>query len=205
MVKHSLQIDKKRFFVSLGASFGGLGVLLTTLFSTGTAFAAFPIAGVGGFVVSAKSIHGEGFQQFATVGATSEKSSYPQAGIKLNTVTIKGLQLTKDLDVSSQFGGLISKVRVQISADPDKEVTGGEVEMHVSGITADDAQFNSLDINESYSTDPTHKINLAASALDLTNALMNTHSMHASSMSIPGMSVKVLALDAAGNVLLGNF
>lgn len=198
-----MAIDKKKFLASLGISLAGLFSVLGTLFCTGTAFAAFPLAGIGGFVVSADSIHGEGFQQFATVGPTSEKSALPQAGIRLDRVTIDGMQLTKDLDVSSQFGGLIAKVRVQI--DAQKEVTGSGIEMHVSGIASDQAQFSSLDINESDSTDPTKKIALDAGTLDLTHAQLNTHSLHADSMSIPGMSVKILALDGAGNVLLGNF
>ena len=202
-LKNALNLNKKRFFTTLGLSVGGLTTVLTAIFATGNAYAAFPISGVGGFVIAADSINGTGFKQVPTIGQTSGQAKYPMSLITLDSVTIKGLKLTKDIDVSSQFGGAIPKVEIQISSA--KDVTGTGVNMNVSGITADEADFGGLDINEEYSTDPTKQIQLASTNLNLTNAQMNTHSMHATNMIMPGMSVKILGLNSSGGVVFGNF
>jgi hypothetical protein len=202
-LKNALNLNKKRFLTTLGLGFGGLTTMITAIFATGNAYAAFPITGVGGFVIAADSINGTGFKQAPTVGQTSQQQAYPMSLITLDNVTIKGLKLTKDIDVSSQFGGLISKVQIQITSSQD--VTGTGVNMNVSGITADQANFGGLDIHESYSTDPTKQIQLSSTNLSLTNAQMNTHSMGATNMNMPGMSVKILGINSSGAIVTGNF
>ncbi|WP_051330828.1 DUF6230 family protein [Aneurinibacillus terranovensis] len=203
-MKNALNINKRRFLTAGGLGFGGLGVLLITLFSTGTAFAAFPLTGIGGFVVSATDITGTNFKQYPAVGQSSEKQMLPEAAIELDSSTIKGLNLSKDLDVSSQLGPLgISKVRVVITADGD--VTGGGMKMRVSGLTADMASFSNLDIEEHYDSDPLKKLDLQAPSLHLTNAQLNTHSLLANTMNIPNMKFKILPLSASGGVLFGDF
>lgn len=75
-----LSIERKRFWMFSGIGYTALAVVISLLFFTGTVFAAFPLTGIGGFVIAADKITGTGFKLYPQIGETSEKSVWPQAG-----------------------------------------------------------------------------------------------------------------------------
>jgi len=183
-------MNKKRFFVSAGLGYGVLTLLLVMMFTSGIALAAFPIAGVGGFVVAADTIAGEGFHLYPTIGETSEQTMYPMAVVDLDKATITNLNLCKKLTAMGY------NVDVVIKATDD--VIGNGLKLKVTGINAGIANFDGLDVNEhsgDYNNDGTvdalDKIDMKAPGLTLHNAQLNTHSLFANTITIPGMDLAI--------------
>ncbi len=199
-----LHIDRKRFLIMGGVGYAALIALLAALLFTGTVFAAFPLAGIGGFVVAADEIIGSGFKLSPAIGETSEKSLWPQAGVELDSVTIKGMNLSKELDVSGSLGNYgIHKVLVEIIATQD--VQGQGVNMRITGMVADRAEFSSMEVNEKYSENPLNKLGLTADTMELTNPELNAHALSTQSIAIPGMKLKIKAYNANGQLIGGDF
>ncbi|OUM87025.1 MAG: hypothetical protein BAA01_16570 [Bacillus thermozeamaize] len=199
-----LHIDRKRFLIMGGVGYAALIALLAALLLTGTVFAAFPVAGIGGFVIAADKIVGDGFKLYPSLGETSEKPSWPQAAVDLSSATISGLNLSKDLDVSGALGNYgIHKVLVEITATQD--VVGQGLKLRISGLAADRAEFDTLDVKEKHSDNPLNKLGMEAPKLTLTKAELNTHSLVAQSIAIPGMKLKIKAYDANGKLIGGDF
>lgn len=190
-----LNINRRRFALAGSAGFSALAVILVALFLTGTVFAAFPIAGVGGFVIKANSISGTNFELIPAVGDTEKQSAWPQAQVTMDSVSIVGLNLSKELDVSALFPGVVDMVKVVITAT-DTTIGNGLV-LNTTGIEADSASFNTLLIDERFNASHPNsitpatgaEIGLKASSLTLTNAQLNTHYMTTTSITIPGMSL----------------
>lgn len=190
-----LNINRRRFALAGSAGFSALAVILVALFLTGTVFAAFPIAGVGGFVIKANSISGTNFELIPAVGDTEKQSAWPQAQVTMDSVSIVGLNLSKELDVSALFPGVVDMVKVVITATDT--TTGNGLVLNTTGIEADSASFNTLLIDERFNASHPNsitpatgaEIGLKASSLTLTNAQLNTHYMTTTSITIPGMSL----------------
>jgi hypothetical protein len=190
-----LNINRRRFALAGSAGFSALAVILVALFLTGTVFAAFPIAGVGGFVIKANSISGTNFELIPAVGDTEKQSAWPQAQVTMDSVSIVGLNLSKELDVSALFPGVVDMVKVVITATGT--TTGNGLVLNTTGIEADSAIFNTMLIDERFNASHPNsitpatgaEIGLKASSLTLTNAQLNTHYMTTTSITIPGMSL----------------
>lgn len=182
--------NKKRFAVSAGLAYALLVALLVLALSGGVALAAFPIAGVGGFVIKANTIDGTGFHLYPTMGQTSEQMIYPMAVVDLDTATISGLNLSKTLTAMGYT------VDVVIAATQD--VTGNGLKLKITGLTASSAGFTGLDVEEHAgdyngdgNVDALDKIDLKAPSLHLENAELNTHYLFANTITIPGMSLNI--------------
>ncbi|ADG05805.1 DUF6230 family protein [Kyrpidia tusciae] len=196
----AVQTNRKRFFAASGVGLGGLVVLLASLFLTGTVYAAFPLTGIGGFVISADEIIGQQMNLYPALGQTSEQSIWPQAAIELSSATIKGLNLTKDLDVSKELGNFgMNKVKVVIGAT--KDVQGSGLKLRITGLQADQANFSTFDMEEKYSDNPLNKLGMTSSQIDLVKPQLNTHSLVAQSLGIPGMSLSLEVYDKDGKQL----
>jgi hypothetical protein len=71
------------------------GLLIT---STGVAYAV-PLAGVGGFRITADEISADTLVLYPGVGDTSERDVYPQAIVELQETELENLRAFKDLDL----------------------------------------------------------------------------------------------------------
>lgn len=199
-----LNINKKSFLMTTSIGYAALMVLLAVLFFSGTVLAAFPLAGVGGFVVAAAEIEGQGFQLVPAIGETQARSLWPQGAVTLNSVKIKELNLSKELNVSNELGNFgIHKVRIEITTTGDVEGQG--VRMNISGMVADLAEFNNMEVKERRSDNPLNVLGLQADSMKLTNPELNAHSLTTNSIGLPGMKLKIIAYDQNGNYVGGDF
>jgi hypothetical protein len=187
-MKLGLNIDRKRFALVAGLQIAVLAVIVAVFMINGVALAAFPIAGIGGFVIEADQIIGEGFTLYPIVGETSEQGSSSQAAVDLGKATIIGLRLSKELPVA----GGTAKVVITSSGN----VVGSGVKLRVTGITADNASFEGLDAEEHYGdysgdgkVDASDKLDLKAPNVVLENAAINGHALFATAIVIPGMGL----------------
>jgi len=176
-------MNRKRFLGVAAAGYLALTVVLATLFATGTIFAAFPLAGIGGFVVAAERIEGDVFKLTPALGDTSEQQFWPQGAVQLNEVRIDGLNLSKDLNI----GSLRAKVEILASG----RVVGHGVTMNISGMQAAQAEFDNMKIDETFSSDVFKKIGLSADSMTLVQPAINTHLLTTNSITLPGMKLKI--------------
>lgn len=184
----------------------GLIVILTILFLTGNVLAAFPITGVGGFLIEAEKIDGRDFSLRAKTGDTELKKNWGQASVGLGSVTITGLVLSKSIHLGSaldRYG--ISDLDIVIIPGQNANVTGNNLTLGTTGLTASYAKFGTLKAEENKNARPIDRFSLTANSLVLDKAIINTHSMTASSIRIPGLKVKFILKDNDGNIVSGDF
>lgn len=189
-MKLGLNINRKRFALVGGLQVAVLASIIAVFMVNGVALAAFPIAGIGGFVIEADKIIGEGFSLYPIVGETAEQGDSPQAAVVLGNATIIGLRLTKELPVT----GGTAKIVITSSGN----VVGNNVKLRVTGLTADNASFEGLDVNEHYGdysgdgkVDASDEIDLKAPKVVLEKAAINGHALFASTIVIPSMGLDV--------------
>lgn len=188
---NALNVNKKRLGIIGGIGGTGLLALLLTLFLTGSVFAAFPIAGVGGFVIEAAKIEGNNFKLYPQLGPTEHNSTWGNAAIDLGGATIDGLVLSKKIDLRGALDAYgIRDVDVVVTSTSG--VSGQNLKLRVTGIDAQNSQFANLNVQEYKTDNPLNVIDLKSNNLVLTNAKLNTHFMSAESIGIPGLKVKIL-------------
>lgn len=200
---NALNVNKKRLGIIGGIGGTGLLALLLSLFLTGSVFAAFPISGVGGFVIAADKIEGSNFKLYPQLGPTEHKGTWGNAAVELGSATINGLVLSKNIDLRGALDAYgITDVDVVVTSTDG--VQGENLKLRVTGIDAQDSQFTNLKVEEHYTDNPLNVIDLEAPTLELTNAKLNTHFMSASSIGIPGLKVKILHNTTDGETI-GDF
>lgn len=167
----SLNVNRRLFKRSAGISFIVLAALITLLVATGTVFAAAPIAGVGGFVINADTIHGTDFELIPALTSTNVASTttgmaneyqkvYPAAQVYLGTASIGGLDLWKNISLKAIAGAFgipnVDYVKVEIKASGT--VTGSNLIMNATDIKADDAVFGNMVMMENLPTAHPNKL-----------------------------------------------
>ncbi|MGE5371613.1 MAG: DUF6230 family protein [Solirubrobacterales bacterium] len=204
-----LNMNKRWFFMSGGAGMGVLVVLLSLLVFTGTAFAAFPMAGVGGFVVHASKIVGQNFELIPSVTDTNDSSVseptkklyWPCSQTAMAIVDIDGLEITKVMNIGLLMPGKTATVKVTAA----NGVHGTGLVMQMSGLECTEAYFGQameMDENMTKTIGGTEVVPSPISALgipigmnapriELANADINTHNMKAATMRIPSMKLSV--------------
>lgn len=134
----------------VAAGMAGLGATIGALVLTGKLFAAFPLAGIGGFVISAPDIQGTTFSLTPSLTATDSQGGWPAAMISLGTVSIQdGFELTKNFDLTSTpIGALIPSADLNILSST---VSGQGLLLDSSGLQAATAHFDGFNAAEQYS------------------------------------------------------
>jgi hypothetical protein len=202
MMENALNVNKKRLGIIGGAGMLGLIALLLVLFMSGTVFAAFPLSGVGGFVISADKITGTNFKLYPSLGETENKPVWAQAAIDSESATINGLVLSKNINTESALGSYnIKSVDVIVTGG---DVVGQNLKLRVSGIESDNTLFKNLQVKEYYTDNPLNVIDLQAPNLTLDHPKLNTHFLSAGDISIPSMKLKIVANMKDGSKL-GDF
>ncbi|AVX20079.1 hypothetical protein SAMN02745885_00943 [Carboxydocella sporoproducens DSM 16521] len=209
-----LNLNKKLFFWSLGLTLGSLFSVLVTLANTGNLFAAMPLAGVGGFVIEADKITGTNFELIPSVADTNlsnkEQESwtaFPQSQTTMDTVSIWGLRLYKNIDLSHLGFPVANYVQVLVEANTteSKYVSGTQLLMNADYIEAEQIDFGDLQMDENMRTDHPNlvtgddqkaDIGMKASSVTLTRAKINAHYMSTKTMSIPGMKLTLHLYDS---------
>jgi len=199
-----LSINKKAFVITTGIGYAFLMALLATLFFSGTILAAFPIGGVGGFVVAADKIVGTDFKLAPTLGQTQESASWPQGAVDLGSVEIDGMELSKEIDVSAALGTSYNIGTAKVVITTNGKVTGQNIKMNITGMVADQATFQTMKVEEKYSN-PLEALGLSAARMELENPEINAHALIAPSITLPGMKLKILVYDTDGNYIAGDY
>lgn len=201
----ALNINKKRFSLIAGIGSIGLTLILLILLLTNSAIAAFPIAGIGGIVIEADEISGTHLKISTHISSTSEHDDWGQARVELGTANIAGLYLSKKIDLEgalSEYG--VKDLDIVITPAPGSIVTGNQLTLGITGLTATYSDFRNLRVDENRSAnDPIDVFHLSANSLLLNNPKLNTHLLSAESITIPGLKVKLIINKNDGTTIGG--
>lgn len=201
----------------VAAGMAGLGATIGALVLTGKLFAAFPLAGIGGFVISAPNIQGTTFSLTPSLTATDQQGGWPAAMISLASVNIdQGFELTKQFDLTSTpIGALVPSADLNILSST---LSGTGLLLDSTGLQAATANFQQFNAAEQYSVlgtnsvnrqgvegsvylqgksastlDPTQQLGLQASAITLTGVAINTDALKTSSLNINNLKLAIVA------------
>ncbi|PGF16679.1 hypothetical protein CP556_11495 [Natrinema sp. CBA1119] len=138
--------NKKRLLGGTGASFLVVALVGMIVLSSGTAYAA-PLASGSGFTVEADEIRSDEFLLYPSAGE-SDQGETPVAVVEQRGVEIDGLVLTREQEVPMMDGTM------EISFTADETVTADEQYIKLTGLDAENAEFNGQIINAQSSENP---------------------------------------------------
>ncbi|WP_136716643.1 PKD domain-containing protein [Halorientalis salina] len=117
--------------------------------STGVAY-ALPLAGIGGFTITAEEVTADSLLLYPGVGDTSERDAYPQTISELQNTDLVDLAVTKTIDLNST-PGLSGNLRMDLVSQG--QTTGTSVVLKSSVLRSEGAAFEQFEIRELNSSD----------------------------------------------------
>lgn len=185
-----------------GASLGILLIIAAVGLSSGVAYAV-PVAGVGGYTITADTIEGQDALIYPQSGVeTSGAGDRVAAVYELESTTIQGLKITKPINVPG--GG---QSNVVITAE--REVRSDEILLKASSLETSGAKLNLLEVDENMADSPSRQFELRAAVDDPANArhiniesqdgpdvvledpVMQTHYLVTNRIALPGLTVRL--------------
>jgi LPXTG-motif cell wall-anchored protein len=112
------QTVKKKVFAALLGGFLFLGGLAAVFGVTGTAF-AMPLGGMGDFYVTFDKLDGNGFSLNPHIGETGDSDASPMVRNQIDSATVNGLRIYKDLKLPTG-----KWIRINIHAAQPTEIKG---------------------------------------------------------------------------------
>ncbi|MFC5972803.1 DUF6230 family protein [Halomarina salina] len=178
-----MAIDKRRFAVVFAVGnilLLGVGASIVM----GGVAVAVPTAGVGGFTVEFDELQGQGFQQYASVENNSECAAYPSFVAQIDSGTIEGLNLYKDIEVPMTD----DTMRMSIKSDQTAEFSGltQKATYLNADLTFDEGQTIKAGAP---SSDVQNQIGLSAPAVVIEDATIKSQAQFVNSITLPGTQV----------------
>lgn len=180
-----MAIDKRRFAVVFAV--GNLLLLgVGASIAMGGVAVAVPTAGVGGFTVEFDELQGQGFQQYASVENNSECAAYPAFVAQIDSGTIKGLHLYKDIQVPMSD----DTMRMSIKSDQTAEFSGltQKATYLNADLTFDEGQTIKAGAP---SADVEDQIGLSAPSVTIEDATIKSQAQFVNSITLPGTTVEM--------------
>ena len=143
--------NRKRIARGAGTAVATWALIGLLLMSTGVAYAV-PLAGVGGFNITASEITADDLVLYPGVGNTDSEENFPQTVVQLSNTDIQQLALTKDLDLGSvPMSPLPGTLRIKFLSPGGTD--GGNVLVKSTALGADQATFNGFVANDTNASD----------------------------------------------------
>lgn len=176
------QTVKKKFFAALIAGFLLLGGLAAAFGISGVAF-AMPIGGIGNFHVKFNKLVGTNFKFFPKLGQTGKQKSAPMVRNKMDTATVYGLHIYKDITLP---GG--NKVRLNITASKPVQIKGLiQDARYITG----NFKFKNLAIAEHNTNDFSKEFTQTANNVTITDANIVTDYLFQSMVTLNGTKISI--------------
>lgn len=170
------------------SSFGTLGLilLLLILLFTGALLAAFPLTGIGEYVVAAEKIEGKEFKLIPELKGESTTVGF----IQLKEAKIDDLFLSKNVNLSGvliTYG--VSDIDIIVAIK--KKISGSDLFMYVTGIDARETGFLDLGVVESKNDYFKTGVELDTVELLLNDAKLYTHHLVAKEIYINPLGLRI--------------
>lgn len=201
--------NKKRLLAGTGLSFLAVALVGLLVLASGTAYAA-PLASGNGFTVEADEIRSEEFLLYPGVGENDEGET-PVVVVEQRGVEIDGLVLTRE-----QYIPVLDST-IEISFTSDETVEADEQYIKLTGLSAEEADFNGQVINAQPGDEPAQQFQQAAGPnADPEQGLLTNISAEGPGMvqedaeiemvylasneiSLPGLDVNIEYIDESGD------
>ena len=180
-------VVKKKFYLALLSGLFAFLLLIGTFGFTGTAF-ALPLGGIGDFFVEFDELEGKNFQLLPHIGETGEVDAAPMVRNKMDSATIKGLHIYKDL----QMPGTKQWVRFHIWVGGTATISGliqdaRFISAHLS--------FEELHVREKNTPDFSENWTQSAKTIKITDAKIVTDYLFQSAVTLEGAKISVEYID----------
>lgn len=181
---------KKKLLAALAGGFLMLGGMAAVFGITGTAF-ALPLGGMGDFYVKFDKLVSDpgnpGFQLLPHIGETGDSDAAPMVRNKIDSATIEGLRIYKDLKMPG--GGW---VRVNIKATKPTKVKG--LIQDARFIDAN-LKFSDLSIKEKNTNDFSKNWTQKAKTVTITDGKIVTDYLFQNMVNLQGAKISVEKID----------
>ncbi len=183
-----MSVDRTRFLtVFLVGNLLFFGVV-ASIVAAGVAVAV-PTAGIGGFTVTFDELQGEGFTQYPTVENSSECAAYPSAVAQIESGTIEGLHLYKDIKIPDAVPGGGQVLRLSIQSDKTVQFSG--LTQKFTYLRGDLAFTEGQRISQSTSGDVKNRLSLSSPAITIKDGQIKAQSQFVKSITLTGSSVEM--------------
>ncbi|MFB6164648.1 MAG: DUF6230 family protein [Haloarculaceae archaeon] len=180
--------NRKRIARGAGTAVAAWALVGLLVMSTGVAYAV-PLAGIGGFTISADRITSDSMTLYHGVGDTSEIDAYPQAMIELTDAKMLDMRLAKTFDVNA-IPGLSGTAKLRI--DTDGQTVGDAVLVKSTAMSARGATFKQFAIEERNTTDPRTAFTMRADdGIVMQDAEIRAHYLATNHITLSHMSLVV--------------
>ena len=143
--------NRKRIARGAGTAVATWALIGLLVMSTGVAY-ALPLAGVGGFNITASQITADDMVLYPGVEGTDSEENFPQTVVQLSNTEIQEFGLTKDLDMGSlPMSPLPGTVRIKFMSPGGTD--GGNILVKSTALRADQATFNDFLTNDTNASD----------------------------------------------------
>jgi PKD repeat protein len=143
--------NRKRIARGAGTAVAIWALIGLLIMSTGVAYAV-PLAGVGGFNITASEITADDLVLYPGVGNTDSEENFPQTVVQLSNTDIQQFALTKDLDLgSAPMFPMSGTVRIKFLSPGGTD--GGNVLVKSTALGAERATFNDFVTNDTNASD----------------------------------------------------
>lgn len=179
--------DRTRIARGVGTAVAVWALVGLLVMSTGVAF-ALPLAGIGGFNVSATEITADRLTLYPGSADTSNTSRYPQAVVELKNVDAQNLQLVKHFNLD--YYGLSGNARLVIWSRGATD--GGAMLLKSSVVSANGASFTDFGIDESNTSDVSTRLEVTSqNEVDLDDPELRTHYLATNQIQVPDLRLAV--------------
>ncbi|MFB6143160.1 MAG: hypothetical protein ABEJ30_07440 [Halorientalis sp.] len=182
--------DRNRIAGGLASAFVVWVVVAMLIMNTGVAMGAYPVSGVGGFVLAGSTIDAQ--QMLVYPGtADSRGGTTPAAVLEFQNVTIEDFTLAFNLDLNSvpQVDGIVS---IRFTSVQNADLVAEGVIVKASAVRADQAVFQNLVYDDMYSTQASQKIEITGTQATLTGSVrIQTHYLAVRQFDFPAFELEV--------------
>lgn len=178
-------VVKKKFYIAMLTGLFAFFSLIATFGFTGTAF-ALPLGGMGDFFVKFDKLEGKAFQLLPHKGETGTSDAAPMVRNKMDSATIEGLHIYKDLKVPG-----LGWVRFHVKAD----------KTDIKGLIQDarfiDANLSltNMHIREKNTEEFSQNWTQTADTITITNAKIVTDYLFQAAVSLNGAKISAELID----------
>lgn len=185
-------VVKSKFLIAVLTGFLFLGGLMTAFFSTNTVF-ALPVGAMGDFYVMFDELEGKGFSLHPQYEESAEKNSGPLIRNKIESATIHGLHIYKDVQLPNK-----KWFRINITTSQPTEIKGiiqdaRVIEANLAFDEMEIAQKNTSKMSalDAFKQNWTHK----AKTVTITDAIIQTNYLFQNAVNLPAAQISVEAID----------
>jgi hypothetical protein len=178
--------NRKRIARGAGTAIAVWALVGLLVMSTGTAY-ALPLAGIGGFTISAEEIEANNMFMYPGSGSTEQVDTYPQMIVEMEGAVLTDLRLRKTIDVSG-VAGLSGNLSIRFVSNGQTD--SSDVLVKTSAIESRETEFEDFLIDDMNGTSPGSRFKIESQGpVTLKQSNIRAHYLATDSISLPNLQM----------------